>query len=53
MKSQGVVGGDGNEVGRCRFEEDAEVRLRRNERVRKGGSGVRRGCFYPPHGQLS
>lgn len=35
MKSQGVVGGDGDEVGRCRFEEDAEAEPRRNE----GGGG--------------
>lgn len=27
----GVVGGDEDEVGRCRFEEDAEAELRRNE----------------------
>lgn len=59
-KSQGVVGGDGDEVGRCRLEEDAEAESRRNEgwgsgKVRGGRekSGVRRGCFYPPHGQLS
>lgn len=31
MKSQEVVGGDDDEVGRCRFEEDAEAELRRNE----------------------
>jgi len=31
VKSQGVVGGDGDEVGRCLFEEDAEAELRRNE----------------------
>lgn len=31
MKSQGVVGGDGNEVARYQFEEDAEAELRRNE----------------------
>lgn len=37
VKSQGVVGGDGDEVGRCQFEEDAEAELRRNES--RGGRG--------------
>lgn len=39
-KSQGVVGGDGDEVGRCRLEEDAEAESRRNE---GWGSGKVRG----------
>lgn len=39
MKSQGVVGGNGDEVGRCWFEEDAETKLRRNESEGKGGRG--------------
>lgn len=39
MKLQGVVGGNGDEVGRCWLEEDAETKPRRNESEGKGGRG--------------
>jgi len=50
VKSPGVVGCDGDEVGRCLFEEDAEAELRRNEGG--GGEGVELGedAFILPTG---
>lgn len=30
-----------------------EMQKRDREEARRNGSRVRRGCFYPPHGQLS